>query len=333
MSLDNEGNNFTCSFIQTSGVMNVSSFGVYYARRDLFTLNVNGIRLYGPDNTIYEFVYQRGVFNIDFTLLYTVECLTASLPLPTHWRFIPAPLYPSDTATTNTTIYLVLFDPNAVCQYIRCAPFVQYTVFSNKSFLLQSNPDNIAQGIECIPSDYEYSFSLGAPLDIALTCPLIFGARFLDFGTDITLIQNEISTNSSRRLFINPAATIATLDKDRTYVCEDRYGDMVSFRISINTAGSDPIQILPNGSSTVPIVNGTNLIGSSNIPDALLCVTQSASNSANWYVDSNPNRSTGQSPGLVTTDPSIFPHVVSPRDGRSNLVLNGTIGDAQQGFY
>ena len=333
VSLDNEGNNFTCSFIQTYGVMNVSSFGIYYARRDVSTLNLNGIRLYGTDNIIYELVYQRGVFNIDFTQLYTVECLTASLPLSTHWRFIPAPLYPSDTATTNTTIYQVLFDPNAVCQYIRCAPFVQYTVFSNESFLLQSNPDNIAQGIECIPNDYEYSFSLGAPLDIALTCPLIFGARFLDIGTDITLIQNEISTNSSRRLFINQTVTIATLDKDRTYVCEDKYGDMVSFRISINTAGSDPIQILPNGSSTVPIVNGTYLIGSSNIPDALLCVTQSASNAANWYVDSNPNRSTGQSPVLVTTDPSILPHVVSPRDGRSNLVLNGTIGDAKQGLY
>ena len=333
VSVENEGNNFTCSFIQTSGVMIVSSFGIYYARRDVSTLNLNGIRLYGPDNTIYEFVYQRGVFNIDFTQLYTVECLTASLLLPTHWRFIPAPLYPSDTATTNTTIYQVLFDPNAVCQFIRCAPFVQYTVFSNESFLLQSDPDNIVQGIKCIPNDYEYSFSLGAPLDIALTCPLIFGARFLDIGTDITLIQNEISTNSSRRLFINQTVTIATLDKDRTYVCEDRYGDMVSFRISINTAGSDLIQILPNGSSTVPIVNGTNLIGSANIPDALLCITQSASNAANWYVDSNPNRGTGQSPVLVTTDPSILPHVVSPRDGRSNLVLNGIIGDALQGFY
>ena len=331
--VENEGNNFTCSFIQTSGVMIVSSFGIYYARRDVSTLNLNGIRLYGPDNTIYEFVYQRGVFNIDFTQSFTVECLTASLLLPTHWRFIPAPLYPSDTATTNTTIYQVLFDPNAVCQYIRCAPFVQYTVFSNESFLLQSNPDNIVQGIKCIPNDYEYSFSLGAPLDIALTCPLIFGARFLDIGTDITLIQNEISTNSSRRLFINQTVTIATLDKDRTYVCEDRYGDMVSFRISINTAGSDPIQILPNGSSTVPIVNGTNIIGSANIPDALLCVTQSASNAANWYVDSNPNRGTGHSPVLVTTDSSILPHVVSPRDGRSNLVLNGIIGDALQGFY
>ena len=333
VSVDNEGNNFTCSFNQTYGDMNVSSFGIYYARRDVSTLNVNGIRLYGTDNTIYEFVYQRGVFNIDFTQSYTVECLTASLPLPTYWRFIPAPLYPSDTATTNTTIYQVLFDPNAVCQYIRCAPFVQYTVFSNESFLLQSNPDIITQGIKCIPNDYEYSFSLGAPLDITLTCPLIFGARFLDIGTDITLIQNEISTNSSRRLFVNTAATIATLDKDRTYVWEDRYGDMVSFRISINTAGSDPIQILPNGSSTVSIVNGANLIGSSNIPDALLCVTQSASNAANWYVDSNPNRGTGQSPVLVTTNPSILPHVVSPRDGRSNLVLKGIIGDAQQGFY
>ena len=333
VSLDNEGNNFTCRFNQTSGVMNMSSFGIYYARKDVGLSIVRGIRLYGPDKTIYEFVYQRGVFNIDYTQSYTVQCLVASLSLPTNWTFIPVPLYPSDTATTNTTIYQVLFDPNAVCQYIRCAPFVQYTAFSNKSFLLQSDPDNITQNIECIPNDYEYSFSLGAPLDISLTCPLIFGARFLDIGADITLIQNEISTNSSRRLYINPAATIATLDKDRTYVCEDRYGEMVSFRISINTAGSDPIQILPNGSSTVPIVNGTNLIGSANIPNALLCVTQNASNAANWYVDSNPNRNTGQSPVLVTTDSSILPHVISPREGRSNLVLNGTIGDTQQGYY
>ena len=333
VSADNEGNNFTCSFNQTSGVMNVSSFGIYFARKNVSVFNVFGIRLYGPKNVIYEFVYQRGAFNLDFSQLYTVECLVPSLGQNNYWRFIPDLLSQTDITTTNTTLYQVQFDSTANCQNVRCAPFIQYAVFSNKAFLLQTSEASIEFVINCIPNDYEFSFNLGSPLAIAITCPLIFGARFLDIGTDITLIQNELTANSPRRLWINSTATIATLDKDREYVCVDRHGEMVSFRISVNAAGSEPIQILASGSSTVPIVNGTNLVGSANIPDTLLCVTQSASNAANWYVDSNPNRSTAQSRVAVTDDSSLLPHVVSPRAGRSDLVLNGTIGNAQQGYY
>ena len=333
VSVDNEGNNFTCSFNQTSGVLNVSSFGIYYARRDVSTFFVHGIRLFDEYNIIYEFVYQRGVFNLDFNQLYTVECLVLSLTDATHWRFIPDLLSQTDIVTTNTTLYQVQFDPNAECQNIRCAPFVQYSVFSNESFLLQTRDTNIVQDINCIPNGYELSFNLGSPLDITITCPLIFGARFVDLGTDITLIENEITENSPRRLWINSTATLATLNQERTYVCEDIYGESVSFSVAINAAGVEPIQILASESSTVPLSNGTDLVGNANIPDTLLCVTQSASNAANWYVDSDPNRSSGQSPVLVTTDSSVLPHVVSPRAGRSNLVLNGTIGDAQQGYY
>ena len=333
VSADNEGNNFTCSFNQTSGVMNVSSFGIYYARRNVSIFNVFGIRLYGPKNVIYEFVYQKGIFNIDFTQLYTVECLVPSLQQANYWRFIPDPLSQTDISTTNKTLYQVQFDSSANCQYVRCVPFVQYTVFSNKAFLLQTSDVSVEFGINCILNDYEFSFNLGSPLAIAITCPLIFGARFLDIGPDITLIQNDLTANSPRRLWINSTATIATLDKEREYICMDKYGEMVSFRISINAAGSEPIQILASGSSTVPIVNGTNLVGSANIPDTLLCVTQSASNAAKWYVDSSPNRSAAHSRVAITTDSSLLPHVVSPRAGRSNLVLNGTIRNAQQGYY
>ena len=333
VSADNEGNNFTCSFNQTSGVMNVSSFGIYYARKDVSIFNVFGIRLYGTKNVIYEFVYQRGEFNLDFTQLYTVECLVASLGRNNHWRFIPNLLSQTNITTTNTTLYQVQFDSNANCQNVRCAPFVQYAVFSNRAFLLQTSDTSVEFDINCILNDYEFSFNLGSPLAITITCPLIFGARFLDIGTDITLIQNDLTANNPRRLWINSTATIATLDKDREYVCVDRYGEMVSFRVSINAAGTEPIQILASGSSTVPIANGTNLVGSANIPDTLLCVTQSGSNAANWFVDSNPNRSAAQSQAAVTTNSSLLPHVVSPRAGRSDLVLNGTIGNAQQGFY
>ena len=333
VSVDNEGNNFTCSFNQTSGVLNVSSFGIYYVRRDVSTFLVNGIRLFDEYNTIHEFVYQRGVFNLDFNQLYTVECLVPSLADATYWTFIPDLLSQTDIVTTNTTLYQVQFDPNAECQNIRCAPFQQYSVFSNESFLLQTSNTNLAQDINCIPNGRELSFNLGSPLEITITCPLIFGARFVDIGTDITLIENEITENSPRRLWINSTATLATLDQERTYVCEDMYGESVSFSVAINAAGSEPIQIFASENSTVPLANGTNLVGISNIPDTLLCVTQSASNAANWYVDSDPNRNSGQSPALVTTDSSLLPHVVSPRAGRSNLVLNGTIGDAQQGYY
>ena len=333
VSVDNEGNNFTCSFNQTSGVPNVSSFGIYLARRDVSTFLVNGIRLFDEYNIIYEFVYQRGVFHLDFNQLYTVECLVPSLTDATHWRFIPDLLSQTDIVTTNTTLYQVQFDPNAECQNIRCAPFVQYSVFSNESFLLQTSDIYLVQDINCIPNGHELSFNLGSPLEITITCPLIFGARFVDIGTDITLIENEITENSPRRLWINSTATLATLDQERTYVCEDMYGESVSFSVAINAAGSEPIQIFASESSTVPLSNGTDLVGNANVPDTLLCVTQSASNAANWYVDSNPNRSSGQSPALVTTASSLLPHVVSPRAGRSNLVLNGTIGDAQQGYY
>ena len=333
MNADNEGNNFTCSFDQTSGVMNVSSFGIYFARKNVSIFNVFGIRLYGPENVIYEFVYQKGIFDLDLTQLYTVECLVPSLQQANYWRFIPNLLSQTDITTTNTTLYQVQFDSTANCQNVRCAPFSQYTVFSNKAFLLQTSDTSVQLGINCISSDYEFSFNVGSPLAIAITCPLIFGARFLDIGTDITLIQNDLTVNSPRRLWINSTATIATLDKEREYVCVDRYGEIVSFRIIINAAGTQPIQILASGSSTVPIVNGTNLVGSANIPDTLLCVTQSASNAANWYVDSNPNRSTAQSRVAVTDDSSLLPHVVSPRAGRSNLVLNGTIGIEKQGYY
>ena len=333
VNADNEGNNFTCSFNQTSVVMNVSSFGIYYARKEVSVFDVFGIRLFGRENVIYEFVYQRGIFNLDFTQLYTVECLVPSLQQANYWRFIPDLLSQTDITTTNTTLYQVQFDSTANCQNVRCAPFSQYAVFSNKAFMLQTSDVSIEFGINCIPNQYEFSFNLASPLAIVITCPLIFGARFLDICTDITLIQNDLTANNPRRLWINSTATIATLNKDREYVCVDRYGEMVSFRISINAAGSEQIQILASGSSTVPIVNGTNLVGSANIPDTLLCVTQSASNAANWFVDSNPNRSVAQSRTAVTTDSSLLPHVVSPRAGRSDLVLNGTIGNAQQGYY
>ena len=333
VSADNEGNNFTCSFNQTSGVMNVSYFGIYYARKDVSVFDVSGIRLYRTDNVIYEFVYQRGEFNLDFTQLYTVECLVASLQQANYWRFIPNLLSQTDITTTNTTLYQVQFDSSANCQNVGCEPLVQYAVFSNKAFLLQTSDTSVEFDINCILNDYEFSFNLGSPLAIAITCPLIFGARFLDIGTDITLIQNDLTANNPRRLWINSTATIATLEKERSYVCVDRYGEMVSFRVSINAAGTEPIQILASGSSTVPIVNGTNLVGSANIPNTLVCVTQSASNAANWYVDSNPNRSAAQSQAAVTTNSSLLPHVVSSRAGRSDLVLNSTIGNAQQGFY
>ena len=99
-------------------------------------------------------------------------------------------------------------------------------------------------------------------------------------------------------------------------------------QLVLNPSRYSPARVLP-----FTLSNGTDLVGNANVPDTLLCVTQSASNAANWYVDSNPNRSSGQSPALVTTASSLLPHVVSPRAGRSNLVLNGTIGDAQQGYF
>ena len=125
-------------------------------------------------------------------------------------------------------------------------------------------------------------------------------------------------------------STVATYQLDREFVCEDMYGERASFRIIVD--GIEEIQVLANASSSVGIMNNTNLIGNSEIPNYLLCVTQYNSNSATWYVDSNPNRNTAESVP-VTNDTTQMPHVVSQRNGRSDLVLNGTIRDGAEGFY
>ena len=165
-------------------------------------------------------------------------------------------------------------------------------------------------------------------IELYITCPLIFGSRFLDVS-EFSLIQNEFTVDTSRRLFFN-MNTLATLALERNFVCEDTYRDSVSF--SIRILASEAIQLLNSEDSDTPIANGTDLIGV-DIPNIIYCITQSNENSAHWLVDANPNRSLNKEPIPVNTDSDIFPYATNPRVGRSNLILSGTIESGSEGFY
>ena len=316
-----EGNNFTCSFTPSSGPAIESSFGIYYVGQD--NDDVYGIRLYGPGNVIYEFVYQIGTFSVDLASKYDIECLNPSNQI-SQWEFEPNLV--SENARTNTLITQAQFNPNATCQYISCNPSVQYPVFYDKPFFLQTNVTGGQPN--CRPNDHLYEFSLGSPIELYITCPLIFGSRFLDIS-DIDVMHNDFTVDTSRRLFFN-TTTLATLALEQNFVCEDTYGDSVSF--SIRILANEAIQLLDSEDSDTPIANGTDLIGVA-IPSIIYCITQSNENSANWLVDANPNRSLNEEPIPVNNDSDIFPYATNPRVGRSNLVLSGTIESGSEGFY
>eukprot|EP00800_Vazella_pourtalesii_P011468 TRINITY_DN275_c0_g1_i9.p1 TRINITY_DN275_c0_g1~~TRINITY_DN275_c0_g1_i9.p1 ORF type:complete len:1582 (-),score=229.94 TRINITY_DN275_c0_g1_i9:42-4787(-) len=324
ISYENEGENYTCSFMDTSGETIMSSFGIYYAERERFV--ALGNRLYGEDNLIYEFVYQRGVFDFSFTQSYTAECLRNSLPSNGEWQFMPNLLSPTNIMTENPVLTNVQFNPSDTCQFIQCAPNEENNAFSNQPFFIQSVTTATPVFLDCLEDNHEFTYTLGDSIDIRITCPLVFGAHFLDVA-NITQIQGDHT--DSRRLWFDPN-TVATFQLDREFVCEDMYGETASFRIIVN--GMEAIQILVDTSSSVGITNNTNLIGNAEIPNSLLCVTQDNNNASTWYVDSNPNRNTAVSVP-VTANTTQMPHVVSPRNGRSDLILDGTIMDGAEGFY
>ena len=326
ISYDNEGDNFTCSFLDTSNETITSSLGIYFARKEHF-LSL-GVRLYGQGNLIYEFVYQRGTFYFNFTQSYTVECIKDSLGAYGFWRFDPDLLSNTNITTKDSVLTDVQFDPSEACQYIQCSPTEEYIAVSNQPFFVQTFPTvDRPSFLECIEDNHELTYKFGDNINLRITCPLVFGAHFLDIAT-ITQLQGSVFTDS-RRLWFDPS-TLATYQLDREFVCEDMYGERTSFRIIVN--GIEEIQVLADASSSVGITNNTNFIGNSEIPNYLLCVTQDNSNSATWYVDSNPNRNTAESVP-VTNDTTQMPHVVSQRNGRSDLILDGTIRDGAEGFY
>ena len=334
ISYDNEGDNFTCSFMDTSNETMISSLGIYYAKFEHF--KSFGNRLYGQDYLIYEFVYQRGIFNFNFTQSYTVECIISSLG-GGSWRFVPDLLSTTDITTKDTVLTNVRFDPSSACQYIQCTPNEENVAVSNHPFFIQtvSTSDPVAAVsnrygpffIDCFEDNHEFIYTFGDIIHIKITCPLVFGAHFLDVANTLRL-QGSFFTDS-RRLWFDPT-TVATFQLDREFICEDMYGERVSFRIIVN--GIEEIQVLTDASSSVGITNNTNLIGNAEIPDSLLCVTSTNNNAATWYVDSNPNRNTAESVP-VTNDTTQMPHVVSPRNGRSDLILDGTIRYEAEGFY
>ena len=335
ISYDNEGDNFTCSFIDTSNETMISSLGIYYAKLEHF--KSYGNRLYGQDDLIYEFVYQRGIFNFNFTQSYTVECIISSLG-GGSWKFIPNLLSTTDITTKDPVLTNVQFNnPSSACQYIQCAPTEQNVAVSDHPFFIQtvSTSDPVAAVsnpygpfvIDCFEDNHEFTYLFGDTIHIKITCPLVFRAHFLDVANTLRL-QGSLFTDP-RRLWFDPT-TVATFQLDREFICEDMYGERVSFRIIVN--GIEEIQVLTNASSSVGITNDTNLIGNAEIPDSLLCVTQTNNNAATWYADSNPNRNTAESVP-VTNDTTQMPHVVSPRNGRSDLILDGTIRYEAEGFY
>ena len=83
-----EGSNFTCSFTPSSGPVIESSFGIYYVGQD--NDDIFGVRLYGPGNVIYEFVYQIGTFSVDLASKYDIECLDTSNQI-SQWEFVVIP--------------------------------------------------------------------------------------------------------------------------------------------------------------------------------------------------------------------------------------------------
>ena len=317
----NEGNNFTCSFTPSSGPVIESSFGIYYVGQD--NDDVFGVRLYGPGNVIYEFTYQIGSFAVDLVYKYDIECLNPFNQV-SQWEFEPNLV--SENERTNTLITQAQFNPNATCQYISCNPSVQYPVFSDKPFFLQT--DVTGAQPNCRPNGHLYEFSFGSPIGLYITCPLIFGSSFLDIS-DFSQIQNEFTVDTSRRLFFN-TNTLATLALERNFVCEDTYGDNVSF--SIRILASEAIQLLGSENPGTLFANGTILIGVA-IPNIIYCITQSNENSASWLVDANQNRTQNEPSLPVSTNTAAFPYVTDPRVGRSDLILNGTIGGEKEGYY
>ena len=233
----------------------------------------------------------------------------------------------SENARTNSLITQAQFNPNATCQYISCNPSVRYPVFSDKPFFLQT--DVMIGQPNCRPNNHVFEFNLGSPIELYITCPLIFGSRFLDIS-HINLIQNDFTVDTSRRLFFNATTNLATLHFERDYICEAMYGERVLF--SIRVLANDVIQLLAGDNSDSTITNGTHLIDV-DIPNSISCLTQTSGNSAKWFVDSNPNRSLNESPTPVSTDTTAFPYVTNPRVGRSNLIFNGTIGSGKEGYY
>ena len=138
ISYDNEGDNFTCSFLDTSNETITSSLGIYFAREEHFTSL--GVRLYGQGNLIYEFVYQRGTFYFNFTQSYTVECIKDSLGANGFWSFDPDLLSNTDITTKDSVLTDVQFDPSEACQYIQCSPTEEYIAVSNQPFFVQTLP-------------------------------------------------------------------------------------------------------------------------------------------------------------------------------------------------
>ena len=318
----NEGNNYRCNINPSSGSPIESYFGIYYVWLVLGIYDIFGVRLYGPDKVIYEFVYQIGTIDLNFSANYDIECLNPSNQA-SQWEFEPNLV--SENGITNKFITQAQFNPNATCQYISCNPSVQYPVFSDKPFFLQTNV-TVGQP-NCRPNNHVFEFNLGSPIELYITCPLIFSSRFLDIS-DIDVIQNDFTVDTSRRLFFNATTNLATLNYERDYICEDRYGGRVSF--SIQVLANDVIELFAGDNSN--ITNGTQLIAA-DIPNSISCITQTSGNSANWLVDSNPNRSLNGQPTPVSTNTTAFPYVTNPRVGRSNLILNGTIGNGSEGFY
>ena len=331
---ENEGNNFTCIISSSSLVLGRYHFGIYHAEAESSELNVNGVRLTDPDDLIYEFVYQNGVFDFDYSRVYNVECLSL-VEMTSYWHFIPFLISSTNISTLDELLPDVRFDPNSLCQLVRCAPFVQYAVFSNQPFLLKTDIDvDIFFSLKCIPDNtVEYTFEIGDSLDIIITCPLVFDARFLDISpNEFALLNTSLALGNPRRLWVNGTITKAKIHHDREYVCEDKYEKRVSFRVHVLANG--PIQVYDSDDSTNAALNDSSYVRSLNgIPSTLYCLSGDASANVKWYRDTGMNRSASQSIELVDSTGDVYPIAHSSRIGRSDLTLNGTIASGREGYY
>ena len=340
LTADNDGRNFTCR-INTSGFVHDHYFGVYYILDVITARGIIGIRLFSKNDppVVRAFTLQRGIFDFDFTQLYDIESLKDSTKPRFTWVFEPeliSPINPDPNLHVLTDIQFN--NANAICQ-LEYSQFIgDFFSISNKPFVLRTPvASDYTSGpplddSSCIEDGKTaYVFTIGGGVDIAVVCPLLYGARFLDISPTEFIQYNYILNaggNNPRRLLVDPTQTLAMIVHDRTYVCQDRYGASSSFRARVDA--SSPLEVFNSSTTVFHTNNGTRYITNQT---TLYCLSDSNLLAVEWYTNTNPNRSMEVTYTFVSNNTIQQPYVSNPRVGRSDLIVSTLPSDRQGYFY
>ena len=333
IDVDNQGNNFTCG---VSGTADEKSFGIYWVR-SIFDSeaeiqnDVRGMRIYTKSTppVIFEYTLQRGFFNLDPNAQYKVQSLKGL-----NIEFRPAPMEPSPVPA-QSIIDNVRFLNTTTCQSIGTSgDDILYTTLFNGQYLnfganLAANVPSLDTS-ECLSSGATSQPVLSirnlSP-DLYYTCPLVYNGIFvnidnlnIDTGSNVVAsLTSDPNGFNRRRMWVEFDINVRiSLRYDREYVCIDKYGTSLSFRVIVT--GDHTLEILESDTATEGITTPKNYISSS-IPNTLYCLTMDENAIVTWLSDTTANRSASTTPVPVTTDTSSLPYIETPRNGRSDLVL------------